>query len=95
MAGPPRRRFSTAASWAGWRRRRWTARAGWSQRHTLALITGVLGFPILLLTLIPAIWPTLEPLATVPFLALLIALAVRLRPSHVHKNAIVEDGAVS
>ena len=75
--------------------RRWTARAGWSQRHTLALITGVLGFPILLLTLIPAIWPTLEPLATVPFLALVIALAVRLRPSHVHKNAIVEDGAVS
>ena len=32
--------------------RRWTARAGWSQRHTLALITGVLAFSTLF-TLLP------------------------------------------
>ncbi len=59
--------------------RRWTARAGWSLRHTLALITGVLMFPIMLVTLLPPLWGTLELFATIPFFVLLIALNLRLR----------------
>lgn len=58
--------------------RRWTALAGWSLRHTLALITGVLTFSILFMFL-PPVWPTLEPFATVPFFVLLIVLDRRLR----------------
>jgi hypothetical protein len=58
--------------------RGWTARAGWSPRHTLALMTGVLMFSILI-TLLPPVWSTLEPLATLPFLLLLILLNIRLR----------------
>lgn len=58
--------------------RGWTARAGWSLRHALALISGVLMFSILI-TLLPPVWSTLEPLATLPFLLLLIALSLRLR----------------
>lgn len=58
--------------------RRWTGRAGWSPRHTLALIAGALSFPILLF-LLPPLWPTLEPLITLPFLALVIGLDLHLR----------------
>ena len=67
--------FAALLLWIG---RRWTGRAGWSPRHTLALITGALAFPILL-TLLPFFWPTLEFVATIPFLVLLIALNLRLR----------------
>lgn len=67
--------FAALLLWIG---RRWTGRAGWSPRHTLALITGALAFPILL-TLLPFFWPTLEFIATIPFLVLLIALNLRLR----------------
>lgn len=59
--------------------RRWTSRAGWSLRHTLALLTGALAFPLLVLTLLPPIWPTLEYVATTPFFVLLIVLNLRLR----------------
>jgi hypothetical protein len=67
--------FAALLLWFG---RRWTGRAGWSPRHTLALISGALAFPILL-TLLPFFWPTLEFIATIPFLVLLIALNLRLR----------------
>jgi hypothetical protein len=59
--------------------RRWTERTGWSLRHTLALITGVLAFSTLITVAIPFFWPALEFFATVPCLALLIALDRRLR----------------
>lgn len=58
--------------------RGWTASAGWSLRHSLALIAGVLTFPILL-NLLPPFWNTLEPLLNLPFLALTIWLDFRLR----------------
>lgn len=58
--------------------RRLTGRAGWSPRHTLALIAGALSFSILIF-LLPPLWPTLEPLVTLPFVALLIGLDLRLR----------------
>ncbi|HET9979261.1 MAG TPA: hypothetical protein VFQ32_02380 [Ktedonobacterales bacterium] len=70
--------FALFAALLLWTGRRWTGRAGWSPRHTLALITGALAFPILL-TLLPFFWPTLEYVATLPFLVLLIALNLRLR----------------
>lgn len=57
--------------------RRWTASAGWSLRHSLALITGAVAFPMLF-TLLPPFWPTLELFATVPFFVLLIVLNRRL-----------------
>jgi hypothetical protein len=59
--------------------RRWTGRTGWSLRHTLALITGVLAFPSLLTVALPFFWPALEFLATVPCFALLILLDRRLK----------------
>ncbi len=59
--------------------RGWTARAGWSPRHTLALITGVLAFSTLITVAIPFFWPSLEFLATVPCFVLLIALDRRLK----------------
>ncbi len=59
--------------------RGWTAREGWSLRHTLALITGIMAFSTLISLLIPEFWPDLEFLATVPFFILLIALSIRLR----------------
>jgi hypothetical protein len=59
--------------------RRWTRRTGWSLRHTLALITGVLAFPSLLTIALPFFWPTLEFFATVPCLLLLILLDRRLK----------------
>jgi hypothetical protein len=58
--------------------RRWTAHAGWSLRHTLALITGVLVAPGFFM-LLPWVWPTLEFLAILPLFALLVVLDLRLR----------------
>jgi len=63
--------FSALLLFAG---RRWTGRTGWSLRHTLALITGVLAFTTLLTIALPFFWPTLEFFATVPCLVLLILL---------------------
>lgn len=57
--------------------RRWTGRAGWSLRHTLALISGLLAFGALI-TFLPWLWPTLEFFATIPFLVLLLWLSLRL-----------------
>jgi hypothetical protein len=68
--------FSALLLYAG---RRWTGRTGWSLRHTLALITGVLAFPSLLTLALPFFWPTLEFFATVPCFVLLILLDHRLR----------------
>ena len=68
--------FTALLLWIG---RRWTGRVGWSLRHTLALLTGALAFPILVLTLLPPVWPTLEFVATIPFFVLLIVLNLRLR----------------
>jgi hypothetical protein len=59
--------------------RRWTAYAGWSLRHTLALITGMMAFSTLITVMIPVFWPALELFATIPFFVLLIALNLRLR----------------
>lgn len=58
--------------------RRWTAHVGWSLRHTLALITGVLVAPSLFM-LLPWIWPSLEFVAVLPLFALLVVLDRRLR----------------
>ncbi len=67
--------------------RRWTARAGWSLRHTLALITGVLVAPGLFM-LLPWVWPTLEFVAVPPVFALLFVLNYRL-----HRRArLLMDG---
>ena len=62
-----------------WIRRRWTGRSDWSLRHTLALLTGALAFPILILTLLPPVWLTLEFVITIPFFVLLLVLNLRLR----------------
>ncbi len=59
--------------------RRWMAHAGWTLRHTLALITGMMTFSTLVTVAIPVFWPALELFATVPFFVLLIALNIRLR----------------
>ena len=59
--------------------RRWTGRTGWSLRHTLALITGVLAFSTLITLVIPLFWPALEFFVTVPCFILLIALDIRLK----------------
>jgi hypothetical protein len=67
----------------------WTARADWSLRHTLALITGVLVAPGLFM-LLPWVWPTLEFFATVPLFALLVVLdrrLARLEHNHAGGNA--------
>lgn len=68
--------FSALLLFAG---RRWTGRAGWSLRHTLALITGLLAFSTLITLVIPLFWPALEFFATVPCFILLIALDIRLK----------------
>ena len=68
--------FTALLLWIG---RRWTVRSDWSLRHTLALLTGALAFPLLVLTLLPLVWPTLEFIATIPFFVLLIVLDLRLR----------------
>jgi hypothetical protein len=67
--------FSALAFWVG---RRWTARAGWSARQALAIITGAMAVP-LLIALLPPLWPTLELFALVPFFVVLIVQAHRLR----------------
>jgi hypothetical protein len=70
--------------------RRWTGRAGWSPRHTLALIAGALSFSILIF-LLPPLWPTLEPLVTLPFVALVIGLDLRLRQRERTALSVVAD----
>ena len=68
--------------------RRWTGRTGWSLRHTLALITGVLTFSTLITVALPFFWPTLEFFATVPCFTLLILLDRRLkRRERAHTSA--------
>jgi hypothetical protein len=56
----------------------WSRRRGWSSRHSLALISGVLTFSVLF-SFIPPLVATWEPLATVPFAIFLIILAWRAR----------------
>jgi len=60
--------FFAAAVAAG---RRWAARPGWGQPQVLAVIVGALLPPIVLSLVLPAAWHGLEPLVTVPALALL------------------------
>lgn len=55
--------------------RSWSERAGWGQRQTLAIITGALLPAIIVSLLSPFALKTLEPLATVPMLVLLLWLA--------------------
>jgi hypothetical protein len=57
--------------------RSWSGRAGWGQQQKLAVITGALLPAIILSLLLPAALRELEPLATVPMLALLLWLARR------------------
>ena len=59
--------------------RNWSARPGWGQAKTLAVITGVLLPPAVLSVLLPGALAGLEPLATVPTLAVLLWLRWRLR----------------
>ncbi|HLY30856.1 MAG TPA: hypothetical protein VKQ36_07490, partial [Ktedonobacterales bacterium] len=55
----------------------WSRRAGWSARHSLALITGGLAFTTLILLIFGfTVW---EPIASLPFFALLVWLAWRMR----------------
>ena len=82
--------FALFAALLLWMGRRCTGRTGWSLRHTLALLTGALAFPVLVLTLLPLVWPTLEFFATIPFLVLLIALNLRLRRRA--KTKVIHDG---
>ena len=56
----------------------WTRRPGWSPRRQLALISGALGFPILL-SAIPQFIAVYEFAATVPFAIFLVILAWRAR----------------
>jgi hypothetical protein len=61
--------------------RNWTGRVGWGDRQTLAIITGALLPTIIGSVLIPVALLGLEPLVTLPVLALLIWLARRYRPA--------------
>jgi hypothetical protein len=63
-------------------RRSWSGRGGWGHRQTLAVITGVLLPTIVVSMVLPLALRTLEPLATVPMLVLLIRLASRDRAAH-------------
>ncbi len=56
----------------------WTRRPSWSPRRQLALISGALGFPILL-SAIPQFIAVYEFVATVPFAIFLVVLAWRAR----------------
>jgi hypothetical protein len=56
----------------------WTRRAWWSPRRQLALITGALAFTALV-TALPQLGSTYEPLVTIPFMLYLIILAWRAR----------------
>ena len=55
--------------------RRWCTRPDWSRRHTLAVITGVLLPAIAASLVLPAALHGLEPLVTLPSLAILIWLS--------------------
>ena len=59
--------------------RDWTRRPGWGQPQTLAVITGVLLPAIIASVVLPAALRSLEPLVTLPVLALLIWLRRRQR----------------
>ena len=59
--------------------RRWTRRPGWGPQQTLAVITGALQPSILASLVLPAALRGLEPLITVPALAVLIWLQRRQR----------------
>jgi hypothetical protein len=59
---------------AGWLLRRWRRAPGWSDRHTLALVSGMLAFGI---ALSPTQIATGEPVLAALFLAFLIWLAIR------------------
>ena len=61
----------------------WSRRPGWSPRHQLALISGALGFPILLSAL-PQFIAVDEFIATVPFAIFLVILAWRARRADRH-----------
>jgi hypothetical protein len=61
--------------------RNWTGRAGWGDRQTLAVITGGLMPTIIGSMLIPVALVGLEPVVTLPMLALLVWLAKRYRPA--------------
>lgn len=58
--------------------RRWSARPGWGPRQVLAVITGALLPATVLSVVVPTALLALEPLATLPTLALLIWLDRRL-----------------
>jgi hypothetical protein len=58
--------------------RDWRARPGWGLSQLLSVITGVLLPPIALSVLLPAALSRLEPLVTVPMLALLLVVRRRL-----------------
>ena len=59
--------------------RDWSRRAGWGHQQVLAVITGVLLPTIVASVLLPVAQRELEPLVTVPTLALLAWLAWRYR----------------
>ncbi|HUY77891.1 MAG TPA: hypothetical protein VMV29_14055 [Ktedonobacterales bacterium] len=67
--------FSALVIWRGWS---WSRRVGWSPRQNLALLIGGVTFTTLVMFL-PGQIALGEPVATIPFYALLIALAVRWR----------------
>lgn len=62
--------------------RNWSARPGWGPAELLAVITGVLLPPAALSLLIPGALRELEPLATIPMLAVVISLRGRVRRPH-------------
>jgi hypothetical protein len=68
--------------------RSWTGRSGWGHRQTLAVITGALLPAIILSLVLPAAWRGLEPVATLPMLALLIRLARKTRESSASAGAL-------
>ncbi len=59
--------------------RDWTSRPGWGQPQTLAVITGVLLPTIIASVVLPVALRSLEPVVTLPVLALLIWLGRRQR----------------
>jgi len=62
------------AGWLIWRLRTWTARADWSSRQTVALVTGAFGLT-LLLSLIPVVFLTGEGLMEIAWFVFLVRLA--------------------
>ena len=59
--------------------RNWTSRPGWGQPQTLAVITGVLVPAIIASVVLPVALRSLEPVVTLPVLALLLWLGRRQR----------------